>query len=161
MRRIKSWVFLLSLCTAFAPLDAVFGQVAVLVHEAAAIDGLSQKDLLDIYLGKTVLWEDKTKVNPLSLRSNHEATGHFFEKCLGKSLRTMKKKWIGLALSGQGAPPKSMDTEKEMVEYIADNRSAIGFVSLAYLEEAKLEGAIKVLAIEGKLPFEKGYMQQP
>ena len=65
----------------------------------------------------------------------------------------MKRAWIRLTLSGAGAPPKVVGTEAEVLLYVARNEGAIGFVGVDNVNDS-----VRVLAVQGKLPTEKGYL---
>jgi stage V sporulation protein SpoVS len=65
----------------------------------------------------------------------------------------VQRAWIRLTLSGSSAPPKVVGSEAEVLLYVAKNEGAIGFVSVN-----KVNDSVKVLAVQGKLPSEKGYL---
>ena len=65
----------------------------------------------------------------------------------------MKRAWIRLVLSGEGVPPKVLGSEAEVLLYVAKNEGAIGFVDVDNVDDS-----VKVLAVQGKLPSEKGYL---
>ena len=146
-------VCLVLLCCQLPGVRAASGQIAVVVNQGNEIKSVTLQSLQDIYAGNKVSWSNNHKIFPVSMKSNLEVSQSFFEQALGKSPREMKWAWIRLTLSGEGAPPKVVGSEAEMLLYIAKNEGAIGFVGVD-----KVNDSVKVLAVQGKLPSEKGYL---
>ena len=128
------------------------GQIAVVVNQGNEIKSVTLQSLQDIYEGNKVSWSNNYKIFPVSMKTSLKVTQSFFEKALGKSPREMKRAWIRLTLSGEGAPPRVVGSEAEVLLYVAKNEGAIGFVGVD-----KVNDSVKVLAVQGNLPSEKGY----
>ncbi len=152
-KRLGSLVYLALLCCHLLGAREVSGQLAVVVNQDNGIEGVTLQSLQDIYAGNKVSWSNNHKIFPVSMKSNLAITRSFFDEALGKSAREMKRAWIRLTLSGEGAPPKVVGSEAEVLLYIAKNEGAIGFVHVD-----KVNDSVKVLAVQGKLPSEKGYL---
>ena len=146
-------VCLVLLCGQLLGVREASGQLAVVVNRGNEIKGVTLQSLQDIYARNKVSWSNNHKIFPVSMKSNLAITRSFFEKALDKSPREMKRTWIRLTLSGAGAPPKVVGSEAEVLLYIAKNEGAIGFVDVD-----KVNDSVKVLAVQGKLPSEKGYL---
>ena len=140
-------VCLVLLCCQLLGVREASGQIAVVVNQGNEIKSVTLQSLQDIYARNKVSWSNNHKIFPVSMKSSLKITQSFFEKALGKSPREMQRAWIRLTLSGTSAPPK------EVLLYIAKNEGAIGFVSVD-----KVNDSVKVLAVQGKLPSEKGYL---
>ncbi len=152
-RRLGSLVCLALLCCQLLGVREVSGQLAVVVNQSNEISSVTLQSLQDIYVGNRVSWSSNHKIFPVSMKSSLEITQSFFEMALGRSTREMKRAWIRLTLSGEGAPPKMLGSEAEVLLYVARNEGAIGFVGVDMLNDS-----VKVLAVQGKLPSEKGYL---
>ena len=150
---LGSLVCLVLLCCQLLGVREASGQIAVVVNQGNEIKSVTLQSLQDIYAGNKVSWKNNHKIFPVSMKSSLELSQSFFEKALGKSPREMRRAWIRLALSGASAPPKVVGSEAEVLLYIAKNEGAIGFVGVD-----KVNDSVKVLAVQGKLPSEKGYL---
>lgn len=129
-----------------------FAQVAVVVNKANPVQDISLKKIQDIYLGDTVTWENNIRVFPVSLKSKEIVTKAFFQKALHKKPNDMRRIWIRLMLSGEVSPPKVMGLASDVLEYVARNEGAIGFVDVHLVDDS-----VQVVAIEGSLPSQPGY----
>ena len=151
--RFGPLVCLALLCCQLLGVRAASGQLAVVVNQGNEIKSVTVQSLQDIYAGNKVSWSNNHKIFPVSMKSSLEITQFFFEKALGKSTREMKRTWIRLTLSGESAPPRVVGSEAEVLLYVAKNEGAIGFVGVD-----KVNDSVKVLAVQGKLPSERGYL---
>jgi hypothetical protein len=66
----------------------------------------------------------------------------FLSEFIGKNDTAFRATWRSLVFSGQASMPKSLDSEAAMVEYVARNAGAIGYISKATPHEG-----VKVLAV--------------
>ena len=146
-------VGLVLLCCQLIGVREASGQIAVVVNKGNEIKSVTLQSLQDIYARNKVSWRNNHKIFPVSMKSKLEVTQSFFEKALGKTPREIKRAWIRLTLSGASAPPKVVGSEAEVLLYVAKNEGAIGFVGVD-----KVNDSVKVLAVQGKLPSEKGYL---
>ncbi|NOU50519.1 phosphate ABC transporter substrate-binding protein [Pseudoalteromonas sp. JBTF-M23] len=113
-------------------------EVAVIVNPSngAAID----KDAIaKIYLGKTKSFSDGTKVNAVGLNSG-SSVDEFTTSVLGKSSSQYKAYWSKLIFTGKGTPPEALDNEQAVIDFVAANADAIG-----YVDSAKVTDNVKVV----------------
>ncbi len=121
--------------------QAAQAQVAVIAHKAVPVDQISSAELLDFYTGDIKLWGNDEAVIVFDLKPKGEVKEVFY-KYLGKSPSRMKSVWMKKLLSGEGDPPESMKTEKELLEKVMETPGSIGFVA-----EDKVTDDVKVLAV--------------
>lgn len=149
------WVLLLGLFLMGA--QSASAQVALVVNKANPVRDISLQKVQDIYLGNTVSWSDNLRIFPVSLKSKENVTQAFFKKALQKKPNDMKRIWIRLMLSGEVSPPKVMGLASDVLDYVASNEGAIGFVDLAHID-GHMHEQVQVIAIEGSLPSQAGYL---
>lgn len=109
-------------------------QVAVIAHKLVPADKVSSSELLDFYTGDIKAWKNDLPVVVTDLKPKSEVKEAFYD-FLGKSTTRMKSIWMKKMLSGEGAPPDALATEKEIVERVASTPGAIGFVSVDLVTE--------------------------
>ena len=152
-KRLGHLVCPVLLCCQLLGVRGASAQIAVVVNQGNEVKSVALQSLQDIYAGNKVSWSNNHKIFPVSMKSSLGVTQSFFEKALDKSPREVKRAWIRLTLSGAGAPPRVVGSEEEVLLYVAKNEGAIGFVRVD-----KVTDSVKVLAVQGKLPAEKGYL---
>jgi hypothetical protein len=80
-------------------------------------------------------------VTPILLKAG-PAHDEFLSAYIGKNDTAFRAGWRSLVFSGQATMPKSLDSEAAVVEYVAHNAGAIGYVGKATPHEG-----VKVLAV--------------
>ncbi|BBN83805.1 hypothetical protein PA25_37900 [Pseudoalteromonas sp. A25] len=117
---------------------SIQAEVAVIVNPSNGAT-LDKDAIAKIYLGKAKSFSDGTKVNAVGLNSGG-AVDAFTSNVLGKSSSQYKAYWSKLIFTGKGTPPETLDSEQAVIEFVAANADAIG-----YVESAKVTGAVKVV----------------
>ncbi len=138
--------------TNLAAADEVLGQIVVIVNKDNSVSNLSKTQLLNIYLGKDIVWKNQSRIYPVTPKTNQSVTKTFFEKGLSKSVGRVKRIWVKLSLSGKTSPPKILNSPAKIVEYISENEGAIGFIPLE-----NLDGRVKAVNINSYAYNEKEY----
>ena len=134
MKKLSSFL-ILSCCSWFAN-----AEVAIVVNAANA-NSLDQSDIAKIYLGKAKSFPSGEKIEFASLDDGHSATEEFNDKVLKKSSSQVNAYWSKLVFTGKGTPPKKLDNDAAMLQFVASNPDAIGFV-----DASKVDDSVKVIA---------------
>ena len=103
-------------------------QVAVIANKSIKKDKISKSELLDCYTGDMQKWDDGQRIYVFDLKTKTDKKEIFYE-FLGKSPSRMKSIWMKRLLSGEGDPPQSLKTEKEMLKKVSETNGAVGFVN--------------------------------
>ena len=88
---------------------------------------------------------DRIELSDLDTRSIIKAV---FYEFLGKSPSRMKTIWMKNMLSGDGDPPESFASERELLDWVASTPGAIG-----YIDRRSVSGDVVTLVV---IPFEDG-----
>lgn len=134
MKKLLTILFLL-LVTTFSN-----AQVAVIANNTVPIETITESQLLDIYSGDVKWWDNGSPVIVFDLAEKTDIKSTFY-KYIGKSTARMKSIWLKNMLSGEGEPPKAMDSEEEMLQRVLETIGAIGFIG-----KDKVSSDVKVLA---------------
>jgi hypothetical protein len=116
-------------------------QAIVIANPSVKAADVSKGDLKDVFTGGTTSLKDGSQVTPVMLKSG-SAHDEFLAAFVGKNDTAFRAGWRSLVFSGQASMPKSLDSEAAVVEYVAHNAGAIGYIS----KETPHEG-VKVLAV--------------
>jgi ABC-type phosphate transport system substrate-binding protein len=114
----------------------------VIVHPKNPLSGASRDFLNDVFLKRTTRWADGEVIKPVDLRPDATVRRHFSEQVLKRSVAAVRSYWQQRIFSGRGVPPPELDTDAAVIQYVANNPQAIGYVS-----PASALGATKELAV--------------
>lgn len=106
---------------------AVAGEAVLVVHRDNPISSLELTEVRSIFLGKKVFWDDGNAIEVL-LQESGETHRNFSQNILGKSPRQLSMYWKRVLFSGEGLPPREVTGDEEMLETIAANTKAIGYI---------------------------------
>jgi hypothetical protein len=76
------------------------------------------------------------------LLKSGSAHDEFLSEYVGKNDTAFRASWRSLVFSGQATMPKSLDSEAAVVEYVAHNAGAVG-----YIGKATPHDGVKVLSV--------------
>lgn len=96
--------------------------VAVIINPGAA-KAPSQAEVANIFLGK-----DKS-LKGLDLKGWNSTKELFYSQVTNKNEAQLKSYWSGLIFTGKGQPLTSLDDDAAVVERVASDDSAIGYVN--------------------------------
>jgi ABC-type phosphate transport system substrate-binding protein len=116
--------------------------VVFIANPSVKASDVSKGDLRDVFSGAASSLKDGSHVTPVLLKTGgaHE---EFLSEYVGKNDTAFRASWRSLVFSGQATMPKSLDSEAAMVDYVAHNAGAIGYIGKATPHEG-----VKVLAVK-------------
>lgn len=105
---------------------------------------LSQQVLAAVFLGKAERWGDGTRIVPIDLSAMSPVRANFSEAMLGMPTMAVRRYWEARLMGGGGSPPMVKASEEAVIEAVAANEGAIGYVSA----DLPVPGTVKVLAVQ-------------
>lgn len=124
------------------------GALAVVVNPAVGVTELDQKQLKRIYTGRLKSLQGVVIV-PLELPRKAPERVRFSELLLGKTVDEVERAYMKRALSGKGQPPKQMTSNQEVLDYVAANPGAIGYVSKSAADGSSAVQSFDLAAVLG------------
>ena len=124
-----------------AALSVFAGEVKVIANPSVKADTISSDELRRVFLLQRRTLANGSLVAPVLQKSGatHEA---FLKQYLNQDGEEIRIYYQGLVFTGKGSMPKELNSDTEVVAYVARTRGAIGYVSGA----TDTEG-VKVLAV--------------
>jgi ABC-type phosphate transport system substrate-binding protein len=139
---MKKLIFaLLFLASALLMSTRASAQVIIIANPGVQATEVSKSDLRDVFTGGASSLKSGAHVTPLLLKGG-TANEEFLSAYIGKNDTAFRASWRSLVFSGQASMPRTLETEAAMVEYVAHNAGAIGYISKSTPHEG-----VKVLAI--------------
>jgi ABC-type phosphate transport system substrate-binding protein len=117
-------------------------QVIVIANPSVKATEVTKNDLRDVFTGAATALPGGGSVVPILLKAGtvHE---EFLQAYIGKNDTAYRAGWRSLVFSGQASMPKSLDTDAAVVEFVAHNTGAIGYIGKGTPHEG-----VKVLAVK-------------
>jgi ABC-type phosphate transport system substrate-binding protein len=127
--------------------NSLSAQVKIVAHPSVPISEMDRRMLLAIFTGDEQSWDDESPIVVIDLGNRSESdTRESFYRYLGTSPSRIKSMWIKKKLSGEGDPPRSFDTEEEVLAEIAGTPGAVGYVGISVDTEGS---GVKTLLVAG------------
>lgn len=101
----------------------------VVVHPDNPVTVLTADELSNLYFKRTTRWEDGTRALPVDQPGDSPTREVFSRAVHGRSARAMVAHWQQQIFSGRGVPPTQLADDRAVLEYVAGNRGAVGYVS--------------------------------
>lgn len=117
-------------------------QAVVIANPSVKSADISKNDLRDVFSGELSNLKDGSRVTPILLKAG-PTTNEFLAAYIGKSDAAFRASWRSLVFSGQASMPKSLDSDAAVVEFVAHNPGAIGYIS-----KTAPHGGVKVLTVK-------------
>ena len=137
MRSPCSLVLNLSVLLLISIPVALPGEETVIVNPSVTAKALTNDALKDIYLGKTSIWDDGTKITVVIVKEG--PSNEALMKRLNKSPQQFLSSWKKLVFTGKGAMPELVANDQAMADYIAKTPGAIGYIAKDAVKEGVKE----------------------
>lgn len=116
-------------------------QVIVIANDSVKTSEVSKNDLKDVFTGASTSLGGASVV-PILLKAG-TAHEEFLQAYIGKNDTAYRAGWRSLVFSGQASMPKSLDGDAAVVEFVAHNAGAVGYIGKATAHEG-----VKVLSVK-------------
>lgn len=118
--------------------------LAVIVNPQSGVTQLTREEVTNLFLGRQKRL-GSFPAQPVDQVQPQEVLSRFYRLLVNKNTAEIGAYWARLYFSGQAQPPKKMESAREVIDYVATNKGALGFV-----EKNKVEGRVKVAFILGE-----------
>lgn len=105
------------------------GPFRVIVNTGNPVDAIDRRFLADAFFKKTTRWPNDEAIRPVDLAPSSSLRRAFSEEVLKRSIAAVKSYWQQVVFAGHGVPPPELDSESDVVKFVAKNRWAVGYVS--------------------------------
>jgi len=119
----------------------------IIVSAESQIDSMPRRDIARVFLKRNTTWPDGSAIVPVDQSSRSPVRSLFTNAVLhvegfGK-MSAVQNYWQQQIFSGRGSPPRIMDGDAAVIEFVTANPGAIGYVS----SQADVS-AVRTVAIE-------------
>jgi len=138
-------------CCLWYPSAAV-SELVVITTLETPLESVSAADLRKRWMGETNLIR-QVRVEVVDLNEENTFRFDFYGKFLGISNRQLKAHWAKQVFRGNGFPPRMLETDEMVMDWIAESPNRLG-----YIDSQNLDSGFKVLfsgAISENLDVQK------
>jgi hypothetical protein len=101
----------------------------VVAHQDVPGTSISREFLANAFLKNVTRWPDSQALRPVDLKLVAGARKGFSEAVLRRSVAAVKAYWQQRIFSGRGVPPPALDSDQAVLDYVASNPGAVGYIS--------------------------------
>jgi ABC-type phosphate transport system substrate-binding protein len=129
---------ILSLCLS----GTALAEQIVIVNKGVSESVMDASTLQRIYLGRKTTWSNGETIVPVTL---HKGPVHreFIENVLNKTTTQFTLYWKQMIFTGKGLPPKSFESEADVVDFVSGVSGGIG-----YIDSATTHDGVKVVQMK-------------
>ena len=111
-----------------ASIHGLAGDAKIVANASVRADSITPAELRSVFLQDRRSLNDGSHVEPVLAKGGtvHEA---FLRQYVGKSDDDLRTYYRTLVFTGTGTMPKFLDSDADIVRYVARNKGAIGYVS--------------------------------
>lgn len=112
--------------------------LVVIANRQSGFERLSREETSSLFMGRHRRLPSGMAAIPVDQAADKAA---FYRALLGKELPEVQSYWARIIFSGGGSPPQQAATADEVIEMVANNRGAVG-----YIPRARADARVKVVA---------------
>ncbi len=114
-------------------------EIAVIVNAANPVHALTMRQVAELYLGRVRTFENSQLAVIVDQDHDEQLRSQFFKGISGMSPGQVTAYWARLKFTGQVQPPRVMDGDAAVLNFVRRNPSAIGYVSLQNAADSKVK----------------------
>ncbi len=126
---MKKFIFFIIVILTISSTDTLAQTYKVIVNKSNAVSSISQKELAMVFLKKRKSWEDGTTITPVDQNPSAKVRESFSIEVFKKKVAAIRSYWQKAMFSGMTAGPEEKDSDSEVIEYVKNNKGAIGYIS--------------------------------
>ena len=113
-------------------------ELAVIVNPQSGVDQLGRSQVINIFLASSREFPNGDPAVPIDLPPGSPENAQFYRALVNRDPEQMSAYWSRLVFSGKASPPLRANSWKEVIQAVATNRSAIGYVESEHVDPARV-----------------------
>jgi ABC-type phosphate transport system substrate-binding protein len=101
----------------------------VIGHPSTTPDSVSKRDLTKVFLKIRTKWQNGQAAEPVDMKRSSAVRARFSEGVLAKSIAQVESHWQAQVFTGNGTPPKVLESDAAVLEFVRSKPGAVGYVS--------------------------------
>ena len=118
----------------------VSAEVTIIGNKALSIESITAADVKKLWMTHKKPSGSKEKIRIVDAAATRATYAEFHKTLIGKSPKEIKVYWKKMMFAGRRFPPKSLDSDAEIIDWVSSNDGAI-----AYVDPSSVDESVKVL----------------
>ncbi|HYA38613.1 MAG TPA: phosphate ABC transporter substrate-binding protein [Candidatus Methylomirabilis sp.] len=123
-----------------SPLRAAETGLAIIAHPGNRLTGITQEEVVRIYLGKTNAFPDGAPVRAVDQRLASPSREKFYAQVVKKTNSEITAYWSKLMFTGMATPPNVLNDDAAVKAWVASHPEGLG-----YVDSKVVDASVKVL----------------
>jgi ABC-type phosphate transport system substrate-binding protein len=115
----------------------IFPDVLIVTNNETRLTSLKKKEIRDIFTGKKKRWDNNGKIT-LAVLKKPLVHKQFLRQFVHKTPSQFRNYWRERVFTGEGKIPRSFKTEKGLIDFVANTKGAIGYISFPQNKRVKV-----------------------
>jgi ABC-type phosphate transport system substrate-binding protein len=138
--RIRSFVLTVIMLGTASTLFAA--DYTVIANKDVSTSSLSKQELQAIFLGEKTRWDDGKHITIINLETG-DVQKSFLQAIVEKTPSQYENYWKKLIFTGKATAPKSTTDQSNVIEFVAGQQGAIGYVAAG-----EAVGSVKTITVK-------------
>jgi ABC-type phosphate transport system substrate-binding protein len=126
--------------------------LVLVVSSRSSIERLSREDAINIFMGRYRKAPDDSAIRPFDLEGDSPVRKVFYRRLIDKRLEEVNAYWARLVFAGRTVPPTQAKGQDDMLEKLASDPHAIGYVDRNFLNASERASLARNLKVVFSLP---------
>lgn len=115
-------------------------EIVVIVHPSNPVSNLSRDQVIDLYMGRVIVFPGGGLALPLDQSPGSDAQRAFYQGLIGRSVAEVKAWWARLLFTGAASPPRALPSAAAVLKTVRENPNAI-----AYIDSGDVDERVKIV----------------
>jgi ABC-type phosphate transport system substrate-binding protein len=138
----KPGVSALVLLALLALACSAHAELAVIVNPRSGVEQLSRSQVINIFLASNREFPGGEPAVPIDLPPGTPENVQFYRALVNRAPEQMSAYWSRLVFSGKASPPLKAGGWKEVIQAVAANPRAIGYVDAEHVDPARVKAVL-------------------
>ncbi len=134
MKKILSLFGLTTALICITPSALAASDIVVITNPGSGVERLTRDEVTAIYMGRSKKLASGLQAIPIDQAPTNPEKARFYRDLIDKELPEVNSYWARLTFSGRGTPPRQVNSISEVIETVATNKGAIGYIPRANID---------------------------
>lgn len=134
MKKILNLFVTTSILTCLASPVLAASDIVVITNPGSGVERLTRDEVTAIYMGRSKKLSSGLLAIPIDQAPTNPEKARFYRDLIDKELPEVNSYWARLTFSGRGTPPRQVNSAAEVIETVATNKGAIGYIPRANVD---------------------------
>lgn len=117
--------------------------LVVVVSAETGLTRIQRQELKDLYLDSRTRLQGGAAITPIDQSERSRERDEFYRRYIEKTPAQLRAHWARLIFTGRGQPPQTLADSQAVVERLARDPGALGYIDARYLDDR-----VRVVTIE-------------